>query len=150
MDVGNDLDAIVAKTTELLQSGGCLDVIMNTVAGATQVFEKIQALGIPCFLFHSRFPISTKEKIAQEMIRLFGKDRKDRPAKAVVVATQVLEQSIDLDFDYTISELCPIDLLLQRMGREWRHANAGTAQAHLAASQEALMLLPPKLHRSTR
>lgn len=130
MDVGNDLDAIVAKTTELLQSGGCLDVIMNTVAGATQVFEKIQALSIPCFLFHSRFPISTKEKIAQEMIRLFGKDRKDRPAKAVVVATQVLEQSIDLDFDYTISELCPIDLLLQRMGREWRHANAGTIREH--------------------
>lgn len=131
MDVGDDLNAIVMKADELLRSGGCLDVIMNTVDGAIRVFEKIRNLGIPCFLFHSRFPISAKENITSEMIRLFGKNRKDRPAKAVVVATQVLEQSIDLDFDYTISELCPIDLLLQRMGREWRHANVGTIRENL-------------------
>lgn len=49
MDVGNDLDAIVAKTTELLQSGGCLDVIMNTVAGATQVLRRFKLLAFHVF-----------------------------------------------------------------------------------------------------
>ena len=99
---------------------------MNTVNSAVEVFKKVQKTGIPCYLFHSRFPIDDKEKITDKLITLFGKNRSKRPEKAIVVATQVLEQAIDLDFDFTMTALCPIDLLLQRMGREWRHSNART------------------------
>lgn len=126
LDIKDDPAAIAMEAEKQVQAGGCIDIIMNTVNSAVEVFKEVQKTGIPCYLFHSRFPIDDKEKITDKLITLFGKDRSKRPEKAIVVATQVLEQSIDLDFDFTMTALCPIDLLLQRMGREWRHSNVGT------------------------
>ena len=126
LDIKDDPAAIAMEAEKQVQAGGCIDIIMNTVNSAVEVFKEVQKTGIPCYLFHSRFPIDDKEKITDKLITFFGKDRSKRPEKAIVVATQVLEQSIDLDFDFTMTALCPIDLLLQRMGREWRHSNEGT------------------------
>ena len=61
-----------------------------------------------------------RQAIEEKVLRLFGKGG-ERPRKAVVIATQVLEQSLDLDFDVMISDLAPIDLLIQRAGRLQRH-----------------------------
>lgn len=62
-----------------------------------------------------------RDEIERECIRLFGKEKNFRPAKAILVATQVVEQSLDVDFDAMFTALAPIDLLLQRAGRIHRH-----------------------------
>ena len=104
--------------------GGCLGVMLNTVRGAQLAYRAIKAaLGGDCkiLLFHARFSAAQRNVLEQECTRLLGRDKSQRPQKLVVVATQVVEQSLDLDFDAILSDLCPIDLLLQRTGRLWRH-----------------------------
>ena len=65
-------------------------------------------------LYHTRFSVSDRKKIADGVCNLFGRNTGHRPERFVVVATQVAEQSLDVDFDDMISEIAPIDLLLQR------------------------------------
>lgn len=97
-------------------------------------------------LFHARFTPVNREHITNQVLDKFGKgrwlgegnDRKfkpaDRPERFVLVATQVVEQSLDVDFDHMISEIAPIDLLLQRSGRIKRHAR--TKDGKLKASEQ--------------
>ena len=106
-----------------LQECGCAAVICSTVGRAQEVFERLQSqfeaeeLG----LFHGRFLFVDRERIEKKCLENFGKDSKNRPKRYVLVATQVIEQSLDVDFDLMISDLAPIDLLLQRSGRLHRH-----------------------------
>jgi CRISPR-associated endonuclease/helicase Cas3 len=72
-------------------------------------------------LFHARFPFAWRQEIEKQVLDRFGKDAARRPERAIVVATQVIEQSLDLDFDLMVSQVAPIDLLLQRAGRLHRH-----------------------------
>lgn len=115
-----DAKKTAAKARELVRDGGCCCVILNTVKQAQAVYE---ALGtdVPKLLFHARFTASDRERITEQVIRLFGKGASNRPQKFILVATQVVEQSLDVDFDHMISELAPMDLLLQRSGRLHRH-----------------------------
>jgi CRISPR-associated endonuclease/helicase Cas3 len=100
-------------------------VLCNTVKSAQEVFQVLKANvneGTKLFLFHARFRAGERGTIEKEIIARFGKDAgDDRPERAIVVATQVVEQSLDVDFDYFISQVAPIDLLLQRSGRLHRH-----------------------------
>jgi CRISPR-associated endonuclease/helicase Cas3 len=113
-----------ADLQQLLASeGGCVAVICSTVNRAQAVFQRLQGhfadeeLG----LFHGRFLFKDRERIEQECLEKFGKGNDHRPKRFVLVATQVIEQSLDVDFDLMISDLAPIDLLLQRSGRLHRH-----------------------------
>ena len=109
---------------QAIENGGCLAVLVNTVKKAQQIFRSLRDAPpekVELLLFHSRFTVEKRMEIEKKCVSLFGKDRSVRPAKAILVATQVVEQSIDLDFDGMISELAPIDLLLQRAGRLHRH-----------------------------
>jgi CRISPR-associated endonuclease/helicase Cas3 len=115
-----------AALREKLSDGGCAAVICSTVGRAQEVFQRLQAefaedeLG----LFHGRFLFVDRERIENDCIAKFGKpndSKTQRPHKYVLVATQVIEQSLDVDFDLMISDLAPIDLLLQRSGRLHRH-----------------------------
>jgi len=76
--------------------------------------------GTKVFLLHARFPAGERAVREHLVNALFGKHG-TRPDRAIVVSTQVIEQSLDLDFDVLYSDLAPIDLLLQRAGRLHRH-----------------------------
>ncbi|WP_460389120.1 CRISPR-associated helicase Cas3' [Thermus thalpophilus] len=86
-----------------------------------QVVGKALEDGTLVFLLHARFPAEDRALREAVALALFGKGG-PRPERAVLVATQVAEQSLDLDFDLLYSDLAPIDLLFQRTGRLHRHA----------------------------
>ena len=112
------------RITEMLAHGGCAGVIRNTVKEAikTSVYLKESLPGYRVILIHSRFLMDDRSKLESQIITLTGKSSTstDRD-RLVVVGTQVLEQSLDLDFDVLFTDPCPMDLLLQRLGREHRH-----------------------------
>ena len=114
--------AIAALAAKETANGGCACVLMNTVDEAQAVFAELQEI-VPAdiaLLFHARFRAEARIAIETKIVSMFGKEGK-RPERAILVATQVVEQSLDVDFDVMISALAPIDLLLQRSGRLWRH-----------------------------
>ncbi len=118
-------DKIASLVKERIDSsGGCFAVILNTVRAAQETYRAIKGIvkeDCQVILFHARFSVKRRNELEQECIRLLGREKIYRPRSLVVVATQVVEQSLDLDFDGLISDICPIDLLLQRAGRLWRH-----------------------------
>jgi len=120
--------AIVDALRSLLAEGGCAAVICNTVARAQQVYQAIEQANLVdepdrLMLFHARFPFGWRDGIEQKVKHRFDvkSSAEDRRPKTIIVATQVIEQSLDLDFDVMISDLAPIDLLIQRAGRLHRH-----------------------------
>ncbi|MEB3189324.1 MAG: CRISPR-associated helicase Cas3' [Snowella sp.] len=106
-----------------LTEGGCVVIICSTVNRAQAVFTRLQGLFAPeeLGLFHGRFLFHDRARIEESCVTTFGKGTAQRPHRYVLIATQVVEQSLDLDFDLMISDLAPIDLLLQRSGRLHRH-----------------------------
>ena len=135
-------DRIADKAMELVENGGCLCVLLNTVAQAQQVYQELKKRNADrALLFHARFPAGRRDEIETQCLRLFGKDKACRPKKAIVVATQVCEQSLDLDFDIMMTAIAPIDLLLQRTGREQRHPDT---QRPAQFKQPTLYVLVPK------
>jgi CRISPR-associated endonuclease/helicase Cas3 len=79
--------------------------------------------GTEVFLFHARFPADRRQKREDQVLETFGEGGK-RDGRKILIATQVAEQSLDLDFDLIATDLAPIDLVLQRAGRLWRHPQA--------------------------
>lgn len=109
----------------LVAGGACVAIIRNTVARAQEAYlELASAVGDSRVrLLHSRFVADDREAREQEVRQLLGPPGEGvaRPAGMVVVGTQVLEQSLDIDADVMITDIAPIDLLLQRAGRLHRH-----------------------------
>lgn len=118
-------DALIDKLEYLLSGGGCAGVIVNTVKRAQEVVRMLRDhFGQDIVrLLHSRFIAPDRIAKEQEMLIELGKPGKGnhRPQKRILVGTQVLEQSLDIDFDIMVTDLCPMDLLLQRIGRLHRH-----------------------------
>lgn len=108
------------EAIKLASNGGAVLWICNTVGAAQKQFHLFKDLDFPVGLLHSRFPFWRREKLESEWMERFGKNGKTR-CGSILVATQVVEQSVDLDADLLISELAPTDMLLQRLGRLWRH-----------------------------
>lgn len=135
----SDLEAMAEAACRQLREGGCGAVIVNTVSRAQALYRLIQARCLAegledtvLLLFHARFPADQRQTLETTVLQRFGA-RHDRPAKALLVATQVAEQSLDIDFDFMISDLAPVDLLLQRAGRLHRHDRKQRAPAHAVA-----------------
>ena len=127
-----DMPTLTARLSQQLEHGGCATVICNTVNRSIEVFRHLRdnLRDTECLLFHARTLQMWRREREVDVLRKFGKGEKQsdgtcvnphRPQRAVLVATQVIEQSLDLDFDLMVSEIAPVDLLLQRCGRLHRH-----------------------------
>ena len=136
----NDPEQIARKAAELTADGGCVCVLMNTVRQAQKVYSALKS----CFdgellLFHAQFPAERRKEIEEDCIAKFGKDKSNRPPKEILVATQVVEQSLDVDFDAMLTAVAPIDLVLQRMGRIFRHEDT-IRPAHLQSPSQFILI----------
>ncbi len=94
--------------------------IRNAVDDAITAVKTLRDIGIESDLLHARFTLSDRLRHEEKLLERFGKKGKGRKGR-ILIATQVVEQSLDLDFDLMISDLCPIGSLIQRTGRLWRH-----------------------------
>lgn len=119
-------DDVLAVLEEALQDGGCALVVRNTVARAQETFARVrQVFGEDAVLLHARLTAGARAERTERVLDLLGPPGRRggavRPRRLVVVATQLAEQSFDSDFDLLVTDLAPIDLLLQRAGRLHRH-----------------------------
>jgi CRISPR-associated endonuclease/helicase Cas3 len=107
-----------------LDAGSCACWVRNTVYDALEAYKVwVRKIGeSKVILFHARFALVDRLRIEDEIISWFGpKSTVQQRQGRLVIATQVLEQSLDVDFDAMVSDLAPIDLLVQRAGRLRRH-----------------------------
>ncbi|MGH1448098.1 MAG: CRISPR-associated helicase Cas3' [Pseudomonadaceae bacterium] len=124
--------------------------IENTVVEAQQRFLDLAAraheLGVACGLLHSRFTADDRHAIEVHWVNQFGKPGWELRGLQgrILVGTQVLEQSLDIDADFMVSRFAPTDMLLQRVGRLWRHAETPRA----AGARRECWLLAPELDRA--
>ena len=122
-----ETDEAVEEALDRAASGQQVLWIENTVAEAQQVYKILTArsdgMNIECGLLHSRFIHIDREALEETWVTRYGAEgsmtRRERGR--ILVGTQVLEQSLDIDADFLITRLCPTDMLLQRIGRLWRH-----------------------------
>lgn len=104
----DSLETLVNTVRRELINGGCAGVIRNTVGRAQATFELLrQELDCEVVLVHSRFLAPHRAAKEAELIARLGRDSACRPERIVVVGTQVLEQSLDIDFDLLITDIAP-------------------------------------------
>ncbi|MCZ2721464.1 CRISPR-associated helicase Cas3' [Marinomonas sp. 15G1-11] len=118
-------EAVFSKVLESVEKGEIVVWIRNSVDDALKAYQAIHSrMANPenALLFHSRFMLDDRQLIEKQVLACFGKDSnaKDRVGK-VLIATQVFQESLDADADVMISDICPIDDLIQRAGRLHRH-----------------------------
>lgn len=103
--------------------GGCAGVIVNTVKRAQQIAAALQERSdANILLYHAQFTHPDRAALEEKLLERIGKNAASQQrANLIVVGTQVLEQSLDIDFDLLVTDICPMDLLLQRIGRLHRH-----------------------------
>jgi CRISPR-associated endonuclease/helicase Cas3 len=121
----DDLDALTALLQEALSDGGCALVVRNTVRRVLRTADFLKrSFADEVTVAHSRFIAADRLRNDEDLLDRFGPPSRalDRPFRRIVVASQVVEQSLDIDFDLLITDLAPVDLILQRMGRLHRHA----------------------------
>lgn len=104
------------------RSGKAVLYIRNTVDDALDAYEALKARKLEVTIFHARFALIDRLNRESEIMGAFGKHSTTEQRQGrVLIATQVVEQSLDLDFDALVTDLAPVDLLIQRAGRLWRH-----------------------------
>lgn len=106
--------------TDRARSGAACVWVRNAVDDAIAGVQALRAAGVPADLLHARFALCDRLRHERAALARFGKTGADREGR-VLVATQVVESSLDLDFDVMVSDLAPMAALIQRAGRLWRH-----------------------------
>lgn len=138
-EIPEALGSLYSALTGCLEKGGLGLALLNTVQRAQDLYRRFPPGtpierdsmrvgkklpdGTEIYLFHARFPSNCRQKREEQALELFGKAGA-RQGRKILIATQVAEQSLDLDFDLMITDLAPIDLILQRAGRLWRRRRA--------------------------
>ena len=129
-------------------NGAQVAIICNLVDVAQDMARYLQqgvaqsGLAIEVGIFHARYCLSHRQAKEEEILANFG-DAGERTQGRILVATQVIEQSLDVDFDWIITQLCPIDLLFQRMGRLHRHEKNNPMRPADFKQALCTVLLPP-------
>ncbi len=153
-DTPESLGALLERE---LADGGCALVVQNTVRRVQETAARLRAR-FPSSIVsvaHSRFMAADRAAKDQWLRDAFGPpERKSpvkRPEKHIVVASQVAEQSLDIDFDLLVTDLAPVDLVLQRMGRLHRHHRPGrTGPAKCYFTGADWGAVPPEPVRGSR
>ena len=119
--------------------------IENTVAEAQERYldlaARAQEVGVACGLLHSRFTARHRQNNETHWVSCYGKAGRAARGKQgrILIGTQVLEQSLDIDADFLVSRMAPTDMLFQRLGRLWRHEQTPRPTN---ARREAWLLTP--------
>ncbi|MFJ2769739.1 type I-E CRISPR-associated protein Cse1/CasA [Streptomyces sp. NPDC087300] len=126
----DDVEQLADRLSHELQGGGCALVVRNTVQrvldAGDALRERFGERGVT--LTHSRF-LAADRAVKDAWLRdVFGPSGKRPAGPHIVVASQVVEQSLDIDFDLLVTDLAPVDLLLQRIGRLHRHPRSRPAR----------------------
>ena len=148
-----DEEEAFVRIRSSIAQGQCVCWVRNTVKDARKAYSYLLNQewvdNNKATLFHSRFARVDRQRIEDGVQNRFGdKSGSDARAGQVLIATQVVEQSLDLDFDVMISDLAPIDLLIQRAGRLQRHVRSRiggrlTGNAQEQRESPCLYLLSP-------
>ncbi|CCJ87635.1 CRISPR-associated helicase/endonuclease Cas3 [Cronobacter dublinensis] len=136
--------ALLKRMVDAARQGAQVCLVCNRVDEAQQAFASLQNYqsdDIDILIFHARYTLTDRQKIESQILNYFGKEG-ERQRGRILVATQVIEQSLDVDFDWLITQLCPVDLLFQRLGRLHRHQRDARPQGF--TSPLATLLLPEK------
>ncbi len=123
-----DAEAALDLLAEKARQGAACVWVRNAVDDAIAAVQALRDRGIEVDLLHARFALCDRLRHERAALGRFGKDGKDRAGR-VLVGTQVLESSLDLDFDVMVSDLAPMAALIQRAGRLWRHMACRPASA---------------------
>lgn len=126
--IADDSKAIAAEALNHAVNGARVLVLRNTVSDAIETQEQLESISDPSKLFqcagllsphHSRFASEDRKLLDSAVEEKFGE--KGSCGACIIVSTQTIEQSLDVDFDIIITDLAPMDVLLQRLGRLHRH-----------------------------
>ena len=128
-DYSSSLVDIADIAIKKAKHGECVLWVNNTVSAAQNAFRMVESLkpekAFDVGLLHSRFTVKHRKKLEDDWMGKLGNEdgkcKVKRPNGCVLIATQVVEQSVDIDADFIITELAPMDMLIQRFGRLWRH-----------------------------
>jgi CRISPR-associated endonuclease/helicase Cas3 len=124
-----DRAVAIARAREVAEHGDAVLWIRSTVADALEDYRAFQSAGVPVMLHHSRFADVDRQYLDRKVLQLIGLG--GHRTGIVIVGTQTLEQSLDIDADLLISDAVPADVLLQRLGRLHRHRSGTVPTAVL-------------------
>lgn len=123
-------DSLIERMLQAAEEGAQVVFICNLVDVAQKIAGRLRKQErVEIDLFHARYRFCDRQSIEQTVLEKYGKQG-ERKQGRILVATQVVEQSLDLDFDWMITQLCPVDLLFQRLGRLHRHHRSRPAGFH--------------------
>ncbi|MBX6741046.1 MAG: CRISPR-associated helicase Cas3' [Acetobacteraceae bacterium] len=137
-----DAAAALDRIAVAAKAGAAVAWVRNTVDDAIAAAAALRGRGLQPLLFHARFAMVDRLAIEAEVLRRFGRTSRGEARQAVLVATQVIEQSLDIDFDLLCTDLAPADLLIQRAGRLWRHMREHMREARPVPGPELLVVSP--------
>lgn len=134
------------------RTGARVCIMRNTVKSARATIEAIVAEGAADLLwrlpgsdltpaYHSRYTLQDRMTLDTGVLESYGSGA-TRGSGRILVATQVAEQSLDVDFDHLVTDLCPVDVLLQRLGRVWRHRERDAIRPRACAEAQIWVIQP--------
>lgn len=126
-----DLANVLPQIIDQAKQGHAVLVTVNTVKRARQISHKLREAGAEVLTLHSRFTARDRWQHEQQLLKLFHTGRQCSGHLPIVVATQVIEVSLDLDFDTIYTDPAPLDALLQRFGRVNRMRRTALAPVHI-------------------